>query len=151
MRKILTALLVAIATVGSNARAESKEWVDPAEKLKPFDLKCPHTNSGVFELLAQNSAGRKTKLVAVFKDASRNSTINAIEYYELGASATKWERIFRADVHNKKNNQADKVTIGKVLRLVNPIMLKVCNGTSEQKERFEKYLRANAAELQAKP
>lgn len=151
MRKILTAVMVAFQFAVTSAWADTQDHpIDPTDKHKPIALKCPRANGGVFELLSKNEAGQMGKLVAVFRDAGKTQTVDTIEYFRQDSSAANWERLFWADIH-KKNNRADKITIGKALRLINPIMLKVCNGTSKQKDSFAKYLRGNEAKLQSKP
>lgn len=152
MRTIFTVGIVAIllAAVHSPASAETQQPIDQVDKFKPIALKCPDTNGGVFELVAKKQSGQKIKTLVRFRGASRDLNVKIIDVSYTKGSTDVWDQPLTIDLGKKNPHDAD-VAAEKILRIVRPITLKVCNGTSEQKKHFEQYLQGNAAELQAKP
>lgn len=148
MRRILTGLIVAIqlAAVHSPALGDDQHPIDQVDKFKPIALKCPDTNGGAYELIAKKRSGQKLKTLVRFRGASRDLNITVIEVYYTKGSTDAWDEPMTIDLRKKNSNDAN-VTAAKVLKVTRAVTLKVCNGTSQQKERFEKYLRNNEAEL----
>jgi hypothetical protein len=128
----------------SSAAAQSTETAPTEVPLKVVELICPGDNARTLELTAKSSIGQIFTVRVRFRSVEGEGEAVAVDIHMKGQSP---ERV-SIDLL-KELSDADKVTAGKALKITGPMMRRVCNGPTENKEKFSRWMEKNRAELLA--
>lgn len=144
MKSFLAAFGAMLCFAGSYSIAFSQSPDDLDDvRFRPVAFKCPYANRGPLELVSRAQTGEQQKIVAIFGISSGVPKINTLNIFYKKSIDEPWSLDFSGNLL-KENSEEDRTTIDKALKVVAAVFTKVCNGTPDAIQRFEKLLVDNA-------
>lgn len=143
MLKTSFAISAAISafTISTSAADQTTTQAKDDIPSKIVRLTCPAENAGTLDMIAKSITGRTFNVKVRYSRLEGEGEPERIDT-DLEAKPGGSREQVSIDLQNELSDE-NKVTTEKALKLINPIMRRVCNGSDEDKQRFERWMQEN--------